>query len=703
MFLIYVFLFILTAGFLSYIIQKLRKDKKYNRKFYDFEDNTSIVSAIFLTIISFIAINFCMKDPFFTDPGEQIRYGHSTSQPWLESNVYMQMIKAGNQDPDLQYRFIEKHFDPNQEMGPDPKAYYREQDFIFNFYRSWSKSDDPAKADEGRLFLAIYYFYTGDKTNCSSYLDQVQNDKLKYLNTYRARMAYYYGDRDKALQCLAKEIVRCGDRKGAYHFLAGLYDYEKHYDEIVPLAYDGYIKDFVPYEIRQRAYISQHDVYNYMRTLLQQAFRNTNLIGFTGALLILIIWILYLRRIDVYQKRSWKSIVFTVLLSAAFHIPVWWLYDSYSYFLHFELNGGVLNDFLYSVFGIGVIEELIKIIPFLIILRFTKLINEPIDYIMYASLSALGFAFIENFRYFEDGNINIIHSRALTASVAHMVMTSIIAYGLILAKYRYKKNSVLFFIVAFLIASFAHGFYDFWLLNDTVSSYSIVTFLFLLTGILSYASMTNNALNHSLSSEDTVKLNTPKLAADLAAGLVGVFLFEYICLSFIYGPTIGNREFISSTLSGGYLILFVSIRLSNIDILPGEWFKIDVFVGLLPAQIIYGDKKPNYNSLVGKQFEFRAFRQKGILPNILPVKGTIVKREKISGNNGWFLVKLDQPLKITKAVTDHILIRAKEKFELIDGRNRSIISFVAIPNMDKLEIPDKKLKDFVFVDWAVAT
>ncbi|MGZ6540176.1 MAG: PrsW family intramembrane metalloprotease, partial [Bacteroidia bacterium] len=349
-----------------------------------------------------------------------------------------------------------------------------------------------------------------------------------------------------------------------------------------------------------------------------------------------------------------------------------------------------------------VIEELVKFIPFLIILKFTKVIKEPIDYIMYASLSALGFAFVENFRYFEDGSINIIHSRALTASIAHMIFSSVVAYGFIIAKFRKKKNVFLTVLLFFFIAAFGHGFYDFWLLNKEVSDFSLFTFICLLTGILVYASFINNALNISRTSSDNINLNTGKLASDLAASLIGVFLFEFICLVIIYGPTIGNREFISSTISSGYLILFISVRLSNLDIIPGEWSPIDFFVGLMPTQIIYGDKKPNYNSLVGKKIEFKAFRAKGLLTNILPVKGEIIKREKISGFTGWFLVKLEQPLKINKGVTDHILIRAKEKFALIQNNNNTIISFVVIPKMEALEINNKKLKDFIFIDWAIA-
>jgi RsiW-degrading membrane proteinase PrsW (M82 family) len=643
-----------------------------------------------------------MSDPSFTDPNKQIEYGQKTSQPWLVSNVYQSLVKTDTNNIDQHFKLLEKHFDVNQEMGPSALAYNQEGTFIYNYYTSWTKSTNIDKADKGHLFMALYYFYKDDFTLCQSHLESVQNDKLKYLNTYRGRMNYYYGNPDQAFQSFAKEIKRYGDLKGAYLNLSAIYDYEKRYDDLAAFAYDDYVKQFIPFEYKQRAYITHYDFYNYFKTLLRQIFKNSNIIGFLGALLILVIWVVYLRRVNVYQKRNWGSIVFTILFSAVCVLPVWLLYDTYRYLFEFELNGNVLNDFLYCVFGIGVIEELVKIIPFLIILRFTKVINEPIDYIMYASLSALGFAFVENFGYFEDGSINIIHSRALTASVAHMIFTSVIAYGLILAKYKYKKNTFLFFIGFFFIAAFMHGFYDFWLLNKYVSDYYIFTFVCLLTGILVYSSFINNALNNSLTSSDNLKLNTSKLSADLAAYLIGVFLFEYLCMSFIYGPTIGNREFISSTIGGGYLILFLSIRLSNIDIIPEEWSKIDFFVGLLPAQIIYGDKKPNYNSLIGKKLEFKAFRAKGLLFNILPVSGEIIKREKISGFSGWFLVKLDQPLKINKAVTDHVLIRAKERQALIENKNNTIISFVAIPDMKLLETDSKNMKDFIFIDWAVA-
>ncbi len=700
---IIVLLGILSIGFISFLVQKLKKDKKYNRKFYDFEENTSVVVAVLLLITTFIAVNCFTSDPVFTDLQKQIEYGKRTAQPWLVSSAYKQLIKKDTNNIDLQVAFIESHFDKNQEMGPDVHEFNKEGSYIYDYYNSWTKSQSKHRADMGQLCIGLYYYYRNDHANSKDHLENIHNDKLKYLNTYLGIQTYYFNEPAKGINLLKKEIKLYGDIKGAYHHLANLYDFEKRYYEITPLVYNLAIKDYIPYSFRQRAYITNHDIYNYFRTLLNQAFLNTNIIGFLGAVLILLVWIFYLMRVNVYQRGNWQYLVFTVVLSAAFVLPVWLLYDTYKYAFRFELNGNIINDFFYCIFGIGVIEELIKLIPFLIILRFTKVIKEPIDYIMYASLSALGFAFVENFRYFDDGNLNIIHSRALTASVAHMICSSIVAYGLLLAKFKVKRKTLLYGFGFFFIAAASHGFYDFWLLNKYASELSLFTFIILLIGILVYASIINNALNHSLTSADNIKLNTARLSSDLAAGLIAVFLFEYIGMVFIYGPTIGNREFISSTLGGGYLILFLSVRLSNIDILPGEWSPIEYFSGLLPAQIIFGDKKPNFNSLVNKRIKIRLFRKKTILETLLPIEGEIIKRENISGFTGWFLIKLDKPLPITKSNKEYILVRPKERFDLFKKGDDTVISFAFIPDLTLLEKSNKKLKDFRFVDWAIVT
>ncbi len=700
--LVYTVIGILLIGFANFLFQKFSKDKKLNRKFYDFNDGNFIVYAVLLLIISYATINFTFKDPSFSNISEQLEYGEKTTQPWLVSAAYRARIEKGSSDIDDDFHFVDMHFNEFQDQCPDYREYNREGTFLYHHYSALAESVESKDADIGHLFLGIYYYKKDDFAQAEHHLEAVANKKLKYLNNFIAMVNYYYGRDVEAKKNLLKEIELKGYQKGAYYNLSRIYDHEKRYAQLKELVYNPASHDHIPYEFRKATYIRNKDVPAYFKDLFSELFRNTNLVGFAGAFLILLTWIMYLLRVNIHRKKNAFGVIAMLLISAAFVFPVWLLYDFYQYALHFELNGKILNDALYCVFGIGVIEELVKIIPFLLILRFTKLVKEPIDCIMYASLSALGFAFVENFMYFRDGSLNIIHSRALSASIVHMIFSSIIAYGLILAKFKYRKNSLLFFIAFFFIAAFAHGFYDFWLLNDAASDYWIMTFLCLLVAVQVYASFINNALNNPASLNQNVQLNTARLASDLAAALVFVFVFEYVCLSFIYGPVIGNRELISSMISGGYMILFLSIRLSNIDIFPGDWARLNFLVGLMPASIIYGSKKPNYNAALGSMIRIRAFRKNGKLDTVLPLEGEIIQRQKISGFTGWFLVKLKTPMRYLKLNNEYVLIRPKNPTDLIGTNEDAIIYFNVIPDIATLEQPVKKEEEYKFMDWAIA-
>ncbi|HTL81661.1 MAG TPA: PrsW family glutamic-type intramembrane protease [Bacteroidia bacterium] len=702
MILIYFFLILLLFAFGNFLILKSRKDKKYGRSFFNFGDNNVAVYAIFTIIAVYVIINVMMSDPKFENGDDQISYGTSTAQPWLVSSVYQDRVQHGSRNIDDDFGLISNHFDDNMEQCPSVKDYHFEDVYIFHHYTDLTNDSDVAKQDVGNLIMGLYYFYKGDWDNTKAFLSRVKNRNLKYLNCYSGRVDYYNHDRDTGYAELNREIELNGYKTGAYKYLAMFYDYENKVDKLTHITYDPASASYVPFFYKKRIYIGRNDLRDYFTELFPDLFKHTNLIGLFGSLFILLIWIMYLFRINIHRSGRWFTPLVVVIFSALSVAPVWLIYDYYKYKFGFDLNGSYLNDSLYCVFGIGVIEEFVKILPFLIVLRFTKVIKQPIDYIMYASLTALGFAFIENFYYFSDGNLSIMHSRALTSSISHMIDSSIIAYGLVIAKFKRKKSQVGYFFLFFLIAAFAHGIYDFWVLNPDGAELWPFTFLCLLTSILVYASFINNCLNNPVGEEANIQLNSAKLASDLAGYLIGIFIFEYICVSFVYGPHIGNRELITSSIGGGYMILFLSIRLSNLDVFPGEWSRIEWFVGLLPMQIMYGDKKPNFNSVMNSPVRIRTFRKKGKLDDVLPVEGQIIRREKIDSFNGWFLVKLNSQLPYTKLNKEHILIRAKNPTELIGREDEVIIYFMAIPDMAKLDQHIKHHSDFHFVDWAVA-
>ena len=96
------------------------------------------------------------------------------------------------------------------------------------------------------------------------------------------------------------------------------------------------------------------------------------------------------------------------------------------------------------------IEELSKLILFLgFFYLFKKEFNEPVDYIIFICIIALGFSALENYLMFQKGISNyqngddsiewLISARAILGSVGHMVYAAIIGYGFVLYKYHPNK------------------------------------------------------------------------------------------------------------------------------------------------------------------------------------------------------------------------------------------------------------------------
>jgi RsiW-degrading membrane proteinase PrsW (M82 family) len=125
-----------------------------------------------------------------------------------------------------------------------------------------------------------------------------------------------------------------------------------------------------------------------------------------------------------------------------------------------------LGLLLYSVFVIGVEEELIKFLPFWLICIRLHHFDEPIDGIIYASFIALGFATHENYYY-----LQILHGleaigRAAASPLVHILFSSIWGYFCSRAIMR-KKPLWPAALMGVALAAVVHGLYDFAALSLT--------------------------------------------------------------------------------------------------------------------------------------------------------------------------------------------------------------------------------------------
>lgn len=140
-------------------------------------------------------------------------------------------------------------------------------------------------------------------------------------------------------------------------------------------------------------------------------------------------------------------------------------FKSDAYSLMHDRN--ITGLFWYCIFVIGPIEELAKLIPFLLILIWLPHFDEPFDGVIYASFVALGFALHENLSYlpFMEGPEAV--GRAFASPMVHILFASVWGYAYGYADEHNCHRGLATFL-GFILSAVLHGFYDFFAIYISV-------------------------------------------------------------------------------------------------------------------------------------------------------------------------------------------------------------------------------------------
>jgi len=135
-----------------------------------------------------------------------------------------------------------------------------------------------------------------------------------------------------------------------------------------------------------------------------------------------------------------------------------------------------LAFFVYTMLAIGPIEELAKLVLFLlVVLRFSEL-DEPLDGIIYASFLGLGYAAVENWQYLDYLTPVEAFARGFASPVVHILFASI--WGHCTTRAHLRGESVAkAALTGLLSAAFLHGIYDFIAIPSPRSSLPIAALL----------------------------------------------------------------------------------------------------------------------------------------------------------------------------------------------------------------------------------
>jgi RsiW-degrading membrane proteinase PrsW (M82 family) len=432
------------------------------------------------------------------------------------------------------------------------------------------------------------------------------------------------------------------------------------------------------------------------------------------AIFIAWIWVDYYRLIDIYEKDSLKYFILTFILGAfsvafVFGVNFFGLDAS-----GFEMNGNVLNDFLYCVLRIGVIEELAKLLPFGIMFWFfRKQINEPVDYISYICISALGFSAAENILYFSNYGAQIISGRSILSTVGHMMFAAFTAYGIILYKYRRGKKGIVIVLFYFLLGATSHGIYDFWLMHKGALKWGyIVTILFFLESISLFAVILNNALNNSTFFTYKYVINSEKVSRRLLMYYVLVFFLQFALLSYEKGIRFSISSVGFDTYTTGIIVFVSCVRFSRYKLIEGRWYplKLELPFQYRRIKLYANDTGTSRLVIKGEAYNevyLNNFYQEYLWLCPLSKRKSYLTTAKMAFIEKKLFLKNDETYYLTRLYLDktrsrseYVLLKPKLTGKRFTENKSPIVALLRPKDLVDLKDATLSMKDFVFIEWA---
>lgn len=288
-------------------------------------------------------------------------------------------------------------------------------------------------------------------------------------------------------------------------------------------------------------------------------------------------WLDYFRKIDVFEPEKIKHLLIALVVGCGtpfISLCIYRLVD----FTGLQMNGDISNDLFYTIVVIGANEELSKIVGVVVAFQLLRnYIKEPIDYLVYAGLVALGFSVVENYKYFNAYGMQIITTRAFYSALVHIINTTIIVYGFYRLKLFKRGNQITNTLVAFGVSAASHGLFDFFLINEFLGPYTqVFSIIVYLIGINFWVQMLNNANNYS-DNFDYAKIHfSGQIFYRLLFWYLATVIFTIAYNMIVFNPARALNYFFDSLRTDGLLLFIVILRASRFRIFKQKYFNVKI-------------------------------------------------------------------------------------------------------------------------------
>jgi RsiW-degrading membrane proteinase PrsW (M82 family) len=446
---------------------------------------------------------------------------------------------------------------------------------VLDYYSALASTEDTS--DLGRYALGLIADLNQADVQALGYYAAVGNRDLKYLNFSLGQLYRQRGEPERAEQYLQREIALNGNMDEAVPELTNLYLEQEEISNAQALAEDEWLRSYIDAGILRKLAFHSRNWGAYLQATFISPYQVVNPLGAGTALIIGLTWLLYFVRLSAFNRTPFRLYLAALCLGAAFANASLMLSDFFAEFFSIYLADERLRLLAMSVVNIGLVEEIAKFLPVLIVIRLARRLDEPFELLAYGCLSALGFATLENVFYISKSGLNIALGRFLISSVFHIAMTTIVCYIWAGARSFRPGGQLKAVLLGLALAATLHGLFDYFMmgaLGDLLAASYAIAFLM----AREMQRMLCNALNQSsacaLSPAASLRMNNFGLF--LSASLA-ILLIVYLSYHAGLSTYIANRQAPLVGLANlpGFIVVFGS--LGRLTLTPGKMIPLNNF------------------------------------------------------------------------------------------------------------------------------
>lgn len=380
-----------------------------------------------------------------------------------------------------------------------------------------------------------------------------RNPPLRLANFVLGRDAMRRGDWATAARRFEREAISFEkSRERNLHRAVGLWVHHEAWDEIRKRARDPRFERAIGPPLRLELAVHDRDWAGVVGHLIPAVYSGVTPWPAALGLLAAVLWFVIAARLGRIQDGVAAR---PLLYALAFILGVLSVYPTLitaiveETLVGLEDGRGAIPDAIYYVFGVGLREELWKLVMFLPLLRALKRRGSRIEAMTCGALVGLGFAAEENLSYFRDMDPGTAISRFMTANFLHMALTSLVALS-VYDTSRGRATSSDRFDVVFPLAVGLHGAYDLFIASEAFRGLSILSMVILIV-------LTQRFLRQLLIASSTTE--TQGLMRLVVWSLTLLAGASYVYASTLVGPLVAVA-LISVGLLGVAILVFMFVR-----------------------------------------------------------------------------------------------------------------------------------------------